>query len=323
MPEKQSQSKMKKLSNEVKVGAFALITLVAFLLLFNFLKGAAIFKSTDTYYIVYDNIAGLTKSNPVEINGYQAGVVHDVRLINDGSGKILVSISIDKNFNIPKDTKAEITTATLIAGMKIILRMGEKQEMCHNHDTLDGYVATSIIDRLSQTLSPLEGNISDMIIKLDSVITEINAVFTPGFSSGIRSTVDNVSKVTANLREITDKEKDALMGSMEDLKSFMAMLSASSSSLDTTIKNLAAVSDTVASFDLGSALASLKTSLVNLDDIVRGISQGEGSAGKLVKDENLYTNLSNTLSDLDLLLKDLKENPKKYVHFSLFGKNDK
>jgi len=98
------------------------------------------------------------------------------------------------------------------------------------------------------------------------------------------------------------------------------MLSSNSASLDTTIKNLAAVSDTVASFDLGAALASLKSSLSNLDEIVKGISQGEGSAGKLVKDDNLYTNLNNTLADLDLLLKDLKENPKKYVHFSLFGK---
>jgi phospholipid/cholesterol/gamma-HCH transport system substrate-binding protein len=311
---------MKKISREVMVGGVALITIVAFILLFNFLKGSAIFTSTDTYYIVYDNIAGLTESNPVEISGYQAGVVQNIRLINDGSGKLLVSISVDRNFDIPEGTKAEITTATLIAGMKIVLRMGDSKEMCQNHDTLDGYVATSIIDRLSQTITPLEGNISDMIIKLDSVISAINEVFTPEFSSDIRSAVSNVNNVTASLSEITGKEKEALMASMESLEKFTAMLSDNSASLDTTIKNLAAVSDTVASFDLGAALASLKSSLSNLDEIVKGINQGEGSAGKLVKDDNLYTNLNNTLTDLDLLLKDLKENPKKYVHFSLFGK---
>lgn len=302
------------------VGGFALITIVAFILLFNFLKGAAIFTSTDTYYIVYDNIAGLTESNPVEISGYQAGVVQDIRLINNGSGKLLVSISVDRNFNIPKGTKAEITTATLIAGMKIILRMGSSSEMLHNHDTLDGYVATSIIDRLSQTITPLEGNISDIIMKLDSVISAVNEVFTPAFSNDIRSAVSNVNNVTASLSEVTGSQKEALKSSIESLKEFTAMLSANSASLDTTIKNLAAVSDTVASFDLGAALASLKSSLSNLDEIVKGISRGEGSAGKLVKDDNLYTNLNNTLSDLDLLLKDLKDNPKKYVHFSLFGK---
>jgi len=311
---------MKKISREVMVGGFALITIVAFILLFNFLKGAAIFTSTDAYYIVYDNIAGLTESNPVEISGYQAGVVQDIRLINDGSGKLLVSISVDRNFNIPEGTKAEITTATLIAGMKIILRMGSSSEMLHNHDTLDGYVATSIIDRLSQTITPLEGNISGIIVKLDSVISAINGVFTPAFSNDIRSAVANVNNVTASLSEVTGSQKEALKSSIESLKEFTTMLSSNSASLDTTIKNLAAVSDTVASFDLGAALASLKSSLSNLDEIVKGISQGEGSAGKLVKDDNLYTNLNNTLADLDLLLKDLKENPKKYVHFSLFGK---
>ena len=177
--QKNKNNNSMKISHEVKVGAVAVITIGAFILLFNFLKGTALFTSTDTYHIVYNNIAGLTESSPVEINGYQAGVVQDIRLINDGSGVILVSLSVDRNFNVPKDTKAEITTATLIAGMKIVLRMGESSEMCHNHDTLSGYVATSIIDRLSATLSPLEGNITDMIIKLDSVVSALNDLFTP------------------------------------------------------------------------------------------------------------------------------------------------
>lgn len=302
------------------VGGSALITVVVFILLFNFLKGSSIFKSTDTYYVIYDNIAGLTESNPVEISGYQAGVVQDIRLINDGSGKLLVSIMVDRDFNIPRGTKAEITTATLIAGMKIILRMGDSSEMCHNHDTLEGYVATSIIDRLSQTISPLEGNISDIVTRLDSVISAINKVFTPEFGSNIRSAVSNVNNVTAGLSEITGREKEDLMTSIESLEKFTAMLSDNSASLDTTLKTLAAVSDTIASFDLGGALVSLKSSLSNLDELIKEISRGEGSAGKLLKDDSLYTNLNNTLADLDLLLKDLKENPKKYVHFSLFGK---
>ncbi|MDZ7636357.1 MAG: MlaD family protein [Bacteroidales bacterium] len=189
-----------KISNEVKVGAVAVITIGAFILLFNFLKGTALFTSTDTYHIVYNNIAGLTESSPVEINGFQAGVVQDIRLINDGSGLILVSLSVDRNFNVPKDTEAEITTATLIAGMKVVLRMGESSEMCHNHDTLSGYVATSIIDRLSQTIAPLEGNITDMIIKLDSVVSALNDLFTPEMTSDLRSSVSNVSGITASLR---------------------------------------------------------------------------------------------------------------------------
>lgn len=309
-----------KISHEVKVGGVALITIVAFILLYEFLKGTALFTSTDTYHIVYENIAGLTESNPVEINGYQAGVVQEVKLINDGSGLILVSLSVDKNFNIPKDTRAEITTATLIAGMKIVLRMGESREMCSDHDTISGYVASSIIDRLSETISPLEENITSIITRLDSVITALNSVFTPELTADIRSTMSNVSDVTAGLKEISDSRKDELMNAISEIEAFTAMLSANSSTLDSTLKNIGAVSDAFAKADLETSLTSLRSSLTGLDTIIGGISRGEGSAGKLVTNDSLYTNLSNTLNSLDLLLRDLKENPKKYVHFSLFGR---
>lgn len=309
-----------KISHEVKVGGVALITIVAFILLYEFLKGTALFTSTDTYHIVYDNIAGLTESNPVEVNGYQAGVVQDVKLINDGSGLILVSLSVDKHFNIPEDTKAEITTATLIAGMKIVLHMGESTRMCSDHDTLSGYVATSIIDRLSQTISPLEDNITSIVTRLDSVVTALNTVFTPEMTGDIRSTMSNVSDVTAGLKEISDSRKDELMSAISDIQAFTAMLSANSSTLDSTLRNLGAISDAVAKADLATSLTSLRSSLTGLDTIVTGISRGEGSAGKLVTNDSLYTNLSNSLYSLDLLLRDMKDNPKKYVHFSLFGR---
>jgi len=271
-----------KITHEIKVGAVALITIIAFILLYQFLKGTALFTSTDTYHIVYDNISGLTESSPVEINGYQAGVVQDVKLINDGSGRILVSLSVDKHFNVPKDTRAEITTATLIAGMKIILRMGESSEMCHNHDTIQGYVATSILDRLSQTISPLEDNITDMILKLDSVVSALNDLFTPQMTGNIKSTISNVNGITASLRDISESKKDELIGAIEELKVFTAMLSANSSTIDSTLKNIEQISDAVASADLDSTLTSLRSSLGNLDEIVKGISKGEGSAGKII-----------------------------------------
>jgi phospholipid/cholesterol/gamma-HCH transport system substrate-binding protein len=113
------------------------------------------------------------------------------------------------------------------------------------------------------------------------------------------------------------------MAAMEDMQKFTAVLSANSSSIDSAIKNLSAISDTIASADLSTSLASLKSSINSVDEILSGISSGEGSAGKLMTDDSLYTNLSNTLYSLDQLLKDMQQNPKRYVHFSLFGKNDK
>ncbi len=314
---------MKILSKEVKIGAVALVTIAAFVLLFNFLKGTDLLSSTNTYHIIYDQISGLEESSPVEINGYRAGVVQNIKFINDGTGRLSVAITVNKNFSLPYGTTAEITTATLIAGMKIKLNMGESKEIYHNQDTITGIIATSIIDKLSGAITPLEGNISNIIVKLDSVVSSLNSLVTPQFTADIQSSVANVNGITANFREISDKEKDKLMSSIDDLNKFTAMLSANSSSFDSTIKNLGAISDTLASADLGTSLASLKNSLASMDSVLKNINKGEGTAGKLVTDDSLYTNLSNSLNSLDLLLQDLKDNPKKYVHFSLFGKKDK
>jgi len=313
---------MMKISNEVKVGAVALLTIAAFIWLYSFLKGSELFTKTATYNIIYKEIGGLKESSPVEINGYQAGIVQDIKFINDGTGRLAVSVSVDKNFDLPVGTTAEITTASLIAGMKIVLNMGDGTEIHRNHDTIPGILATSIIDRISDQLSPVEGNITHIVITLDSLITRIHDVFSPQFSSDIKASLDNVNGITADLREISDKEKDALMASISDLNKFTAMLSANSSSLDATLKNIAAITDTVASSDLAGALGSLRSSLVSTDSILRGLNSGNGTAGKLITNDSLYNNLNNSLNSLDNLLQDMKDNPKKYVHFSLFGKKD-
>jgi phospholipid/cholesterol/gamma-HCH transport system substrate-binding protein len=206
--------------------------------------------------------------------------------------------------------------------MKIVLRLGDSTEMHHNHDTIDGYVAASIIDKLSASFAPVEANITDMIVQLDSLIIRVNKLISPQMTADIQSAVANVNGITANLREISDKEKVQIMASLEDIQKFTAMLSSNSSSIDSTIKNLAAISDTIASADLSASLASLKSTLQGVDVIITGISKGEGSAGKLMTNDSLYTNLNNTLFSLDQLLKDMQENPKRYVHFSLFGKKD-
>ncbi len=310
----------KKITHEVKVGAIALLTVIAFILMYEFLKGTALFTRTNSYHIIYDDIAGLTESNPVEINGYQAGVVQSIRLINDGSGRLYVSLSVDRKINIPKDSRAEITTASLIAGMKVILRMGHGSAMCHNHDTIGGYVATSIIDRVGDAFTPLESNFTGIVVRLDSLIGSLNALFTTQMSDDIRSAVSDASVTLSGLKEVTEGRKEELKSIISELQAFTAILSTSGPSLDTTLQKLAVISDAVAESDPGASLASLRSSLEGLDTIVKGLSHGEGSAGKLITEDSLYNNLNSTLESLDLLIRDLTNNPKKYVHFSLFGK---
>ncbi len=313
---------MKKISNELKIGTIAIVTVAIFIWLFTFMKGSELFTRTATYHIIYPQISGLQESSPVEINGYQAGIVQKIEFINDGSGRLSVSISVNKEFDLPEGTTAQITTATLIAGMKIVLLFGDGLGIYHSGDTIPGVVATSIIDKVGNELVPLKGNITEMLITLDSLSLQLKELFSDEFNSNIHGTIANARKISGDLAEITGAEKKELSQALENISRFTDMLAANTGSLDSTLKNLASISDTLASADLGKSLASLKSSLNSADSLLQALNNGEGSAGKLMKDDSLYVNLNNSMKSLDLLLTDLREHPKRYVHLSVFGKKD-
>lgn len=314
---------MRNISNEVKIGAIALVTIAVFIWLFNFLKGSELFTKTDTYHIIYSAVGGLQETSPVEINGYQAGVVQEIKFINDGTGRLAVTISVNKNFDLPVGTTAEITTATLIAGMKVVLVFGEGPGIYNNGDTIPGRVAVSLLDKVGNEIEPLKGSITEMVSTLDSLAIQLHKLFSPEFNADIQGTVANARHITGDLSEITGAEKKSIKEALENLTRFTDMLAANSSQLDSTLKSLESISDTLAAADLGRSLASLKNSLQSADSLLHNMNQGNGTAGKLMKDDSLYVNLNNSMKNLDLLLEDLRLHPKRYVHLSVFGKKDK
>lgn len=309
-----------KISNEVKVGATALLTIVAFIYLYNYLKGKDLFTSTASYYAYYSDIAGLTESNPVEINGFKAGVVQSINLVNDNSGRILVELSVKKGYNLPEGSVAEITSASLITGMKVRIVFGKGPGMYKDGDTICGRLSEPILSKIETELLPVKDKISRLVDALDSAVSGINEVLTPQFTANIRSTMSNLDRTTGSLNAVLgEKEKD-IKSIIEDLSSFSAMLSANSGKMDTTIGNLRAITDSLASADLSGTFLRLKSALEETRDLLSGINEGKGTAGQIVSNDTLYRNLTASLGSLDALLKDMKENPKRYVHFSLFGR---
>jgi len=313
---------MKKISNEVKVGATALITILVFIWLYNFLKGKDLFSSTASYYAVYDQINGLTETNPVEINGYKAGVVQSINFINDKSGRLLVKLSVNKSFILPENTVAEITTATLIAGMKIRMVFGNGPGVYSNGDTIPGRLAESILTKFETELVPIKDKVTGMITILDSVLLAINNVMTPEFTRNVRGSMANLNNTTKNIDEILGSKKADLKSILADLSKFSKMLADNSGKLDNTIGNLKTISDTLAAADLYSTIIELKATLEKTAVLMENLNKGKGTAGQLFTNDSLYISMTSSIRNLDLLLKDLKANPKRYVHFSLFGKKN-
>lgn len=307
---------MKKISNEVKVGGTALITILVFIWLYSFLKGKDFFSSTAHYYVVYDNVGGLSESSPIEVNGYKVGVVQSIRFLNPESGKLLVVLSVDKGFRLPVNTLSEITTASLIAGMKIQLVYGSGPGFYSNGDTIPGVLAESIITKFGNEIIPIKEKLMNLATVLDSVIISVNDIMDPRFRKDIKSGISNLSNATRGLDEKSIKE------TLDNINRFTLMLGDNSARLNKTFENLASITDTLVQADIYNTINNLRASLENTSLLMGNLNDGKGTAGQLMTNDSLYRNLSQSLESLNLLFEDMKANPKRYVHFSLFGKKN-
>jgi phospholipid/cholesterol/gamma-HCH transport system substrate-binding protein len=307
---------MKKISNEVKIGFTALITLLVFVWVYNFLKGKDLFSKTAQYYVVYDKVGGLAESSPIEVNGYRVGVVEAIKFLDPQSGRLLVTLSVDKGFRFPVNTYAEITTASLLAGMKIQLVYGNGPGTYSNGDTIPGRLAESLITKIESEFGPLKEKISDLISSIDTIIGSVNEIMDPQFRTNLKSGVASLSNT---LKSIDEAE---LKATLENINKFTQMLAENSGKLTSTFSSLENVADTLAAADIYSSVSNLKSSLEKASVLMANLNNGQGTAGKLITNDSLYTNLSNSLESLNLLLLDMKANPKRYVHFSLFGKKN-
>jgi phospholipid/cholesterol/gamma-HCH transport system substrate-binding protein len=313
---------MKKISNEVKVGATALLTIVVFVWLFNFLKGKDFLKSTAIYYTIYDKVGGLAESSPVEINGYKVGVVRSLDFIDATSGRLLVEFSVKKNFKLPKNTVAEIVPISLLGGMKVQFIYGQGPGTYSEGDTIPGRLAESLIDKIDTEILPVKEKISNLIVVLDSVISSVDEIMNPEFKKELKGTFIHLNNTTASLDKVVGSKEKELAATVDNINKFTKMLSDNSGKMNKTFSNLETISDTLAAADISASVANLKASLQKAASLMDNLNKGKGSAGQFLTNDTLYTNLSGSLESLNMLLKDMKTNPKRYVHFSIFGKKN-
>ena len=311
---------MKKISNEVKVGVTVFLTILVFIWLYNFLKGKDLFSNTAYYYTVYDNIGGLAESSPVEINGYKVGVVQSIDFIDAESGRLIVSFSVDRGFKLPKNTVAEIVPVSLLGGMKVQFVFGNGPGVYSEDDTIPGRLAVSIIDKMEKEILPIKEKATNLINVLDSVLSSVNEVLNADFRKDFSGTLSNLNSTTESLDKIIGSKEKELKTTLENINKFTLMLSENSENMSRTFNNLEAITDTLASADIYSSISNLKVSLEKAAIMIENMNNGKGTAGQFLTNDTLYSNMTNSLESLNVLLQDMKANPKKYVHFSIFGK---
>ena len=306
-----------KISREVKTGILVILGVILFIFGFNYLKGQNLLDSSRVFYTTYNNVEGLVPSTPVTINGLSVGKVVKIAFKGDGSGKLQVKLLVDSEFEFSKNSKAQLYETGLIGGKSIaIVPAFDGAEIAKENDVLQGTVKPGLTDLVNQRLTPLQEKIEIMMVGADSLLSNLNDVFNDKTKANLRASVTGLNDVIQNFKK-TSSSLNSLIANNED------KLNNTLTNIDKMSSNLSKTTEDLANADLKKTIASLEATISNFNSIGAKIENGEGSIGKLLQDEGLYNNLEGASLQLEQLLEDMKLNPKRYVHFSLFGKKPK
>ncbi len=303
-----------KISKEVKTSILVIAGIVLFIFGFNYLKGQNLLDSSRTFYAVYDNVEGLTSSTPVTINGLIVGKVVDIEFKDDASGKLQVKLLVDSDFQFSKNSKAELYETGLIGGKAIaIVPAFDNAENAISDSYLEGSVKAGLSELVNQKLTPLQGKIESMMVSADSLLNNLNQVFD-------EKTKTNLKKSIASLSSTIDSFKSTSMSLNQTVKNNQEKIDNVLTNADKLTGDLAKITNTISESDLKKTIKSLESTLKNFDKIIISLEKGEGTMGKLLKDDALYNNLKGASKEMEELLEDIKLHPKRY--FRILSKKE-
>lgn len=318
------------ISREIRVGILVTAGIAVLYVGLNFLKGKNIFSSSRDYYAVFADVDQLMVSAPVQVNGFKVGIVDEVRFLSESSNQVLVRFLItEDNLSIPDDTEAHIVS-DLLGTRTLELQLGQSGRKAETGDTLASVIDRGITDEIKSALMPLKVKIENLAGSVDTVLSGLNNVFNKKTQDGLVNSFESVN--TSILRfEHTVTEFDLLVTNeraklsriFTNVESITENLKNNNEKLSSVFANIDRITDDVAKSNVKQTLEDLQKSAAGLKLIVEKTERGDGSIGKLINDDSLYTNLNKSSENLSKLLEDMKANPKRYVHFSVFGKGDK
>lgn len=312
-----------KINKETKIGIFVTLVIAAFIWGLNFLKGRNLFTRENTFYAVYDNVGGLMESSKVIIHGYKVGKVDKIFFMSGHNDKIIVRLAIDKQFKIPKNSVAKIYSTDFMGTKAVDLILSDSKEYCNENDTLRSDFEQALIDQINDEILPVKFKAENLMMAIDTVLEDVHSVLNESTKKNISLTFRHVEGISASVDDLLSSQKGRLAAIFYNIESISDNLKENNKYLTAAIHNLSATSDSLAKSNLKVAINNANASLEQTREIMSKINKGQGTLGLLVNDETLYTNLKNSSQQLDALVKDIKEHPSRYLHFSVFGKKEK
>jgi phospholipid/cholesterol/gamma-HCH transport system substrate-binding protein len=307
------------MSKELKTGIVLIIIIVSFIWGFNFLKGHDVFQpNSRSYNVEYTNVGGLTEASLVTINGLKVGQVDDIDF-NDSPekrGNLIVRFSLENDFEFSKNSVVKIYSPNPLSGSNLAIIPDYNGESAVSGDFLKGQIESSLFTSIGEKLDPIQAKLENVIVSADTLFQRINNVLDYKTSESIKRSVEGLELTIFDIRET--------------LSSVNSMIDSTSVGLKETIENtknitnnLSKVTDTLANSNIGEIMRKAEITLTTVNSLLDGMDKGKGTLGKLINDDAMYDNLTNVSKELENLLREMKLNPKRFVHFSLFGKRAK
>ncbi len=303
-----------KITREVKTAILVISGILLFIYLFNFLKGNDILDSSRTFYTIYENVEGLAPSTPVTINGLNVGKVQDISFTEDGSGKLLVKLIVEEEFSFSKNSEAQLYEAGLIGGKAIaIIPAFDNAENATKGTYLKGTIKAGLSELVNQRLAPLQEKLETTFVSADSLLVNLNSVFDDRTKNNLKNSIAQLNTTISSFKSTSESLNQLVSENQESLKSTL-------NNIENISDNLSKITDSIAESDLTETISNLQATISNFNKILIKIENGEGSMGRLMKDEGLYNNLEGATKELEALLKDIKLHPKRY--FRILSKKE-
>ena len=302
-----------KLSYEIKTALLVMSGIFLFIVMINYLKSNDIFVSDRSFFAIYEDVEGVSTGTPVTISGFNVGSVQDISFYGDDA-KLLLKFRVENDFEFSSNSIAQIYETGLIGGKALAIIPVNGKNLAISGDTLQSDIAPGLTELVNDKLSPLQEKIESMVVSADSLLIAVNSVFDIETKQNLTSSIENFSATIQSAKKSVDVLEEVLGNNENRLNSIIL-------NADQSFKNLSNLSENFDELDL--VIENLSKSSTNINSITSEIKAGNGLVNKLVYDQVFVESLDQISSNINLLLEDLRMNPKRYVHFSLFGKKNK
>lgn len=305
-----------KITREIKTAILVIASILLFIWGYSFLKGRDLLSTYKTFYVNYDNVEGLVNSAPVTINGLIVGKVSSIKFLNK-TGKIQVELQIKSDFGFSKSSVVSIYEPGLIGGKQIMITPDfVDKTQAESGMTLQGDVKPGLTTLVADRLTPLQEKVEKMVVSADGLLKNVNSILDAKTKADLKSSISNLNETLAEFKVASKNVNEMLADNKGKINSTMT-------NVDKASANFAKVSDSLSKANIGKTVKNLEKTLASVDKIMADVQAGKGTLGKLAKDDAMYTNLTKSSKELELLLQDFRLNPTRYVNVSLFGKKNK